>query len=68
MVRCKSLKAQELDLLVTEAVLGIQSKKYKSAYAAAKALNLCKDTVLKRVNGGFSRVEARQNQQLLLKS
>ena len=68
MVRRKSRTAQELDVLVTEAVLGVQSKKYKSSYAAAKALGLCKDTVRKRVNGGLTRVEARQQQQLLSKS
>jgi Tc5 transposase DNA-binding domain len=65
MVRRKSQKAQELDIQVTEAVLGVQSGKYKSAYAAAKALGLCKDTVLKRVKGGLTRQEAHQRQQLL---
>jgi hypothetical protein len=43
MVRQKSQSAQELDALVAEAVLGVQSGKYKSSYAAAKALELSKD-------------------------
>ena len=42
MVRQKSQKAQELDIQVAKAVLGVQSSKYKSLYKAAKALKLCK--------------------------
>jgi hypothetical protein len=65
MVRRKSLKAQELDIQVAEAVLGVQSGKYKSPYAAAKALGLSPTTVLKRVQGRVSRTQARQQQQIL---
>jgi transposase len=68
MVRRKSLKAQELDLQVTEAVLGVQSGKYKSANEAAKVLGLSQRTVLRRVNGGLTHIEARHKQQLLSKT
>jgi hypothetical protein len=65
MVRRKSLKAEELDIQVTEAVLGIQSGKYKSSYEAGKVLGLCQRTILQRVHGGSTRQQARQLQQLL---
>src|ERR1700742_4177807 len=65
MVRRKSTKAQELDIQVSEAVLGVQSGKYKSAYEAAKDLGLCERTVRRRVQGGLTRKEARQQQQVL---
>jgi predicted transcriptional regulator len=68
MVRRKSITAQELDIQVTEAVLGIKSGKFKSAYQAAKVLGLTKTTVTKRLNGGLTRAEARQKQQLLSKN
>jgi hypothetical protein len=65
MVRRKSLNALELDTKVAEAVLGVQQGLYKSSYAAAKALGLNKNTVLKRVSGGPTRSQARQQQQKL---
>jgi DNA-binding NarL/FixJ family response regulator len=65
MVRYKSQKAQELDIQVAEAVLGVQSGKYKSSYEAAKVLGLCEKTVRRRVLGGLTRTQARQQQQLL---
>ncbi|OAF54571.1 hypothetical protein VC83_09180 [Pseudogymnoascus destructans] len=68
MVRRRSPKAQEVDIRVAEAVLGVQSGKYNSSYAAAKALGLCKNTVANRVQGMPSRTEARQKQQLLPKN
>ena len=40
MVRRKSLKAQETEALLTEAVLGVQTGKYKSVNQAAVALKL----------------------------
>ena len=55
MVRRKSQTAAEIDALVNEAVLGVQSRLYKSLYEAAKKLGVLKDTVTRRVNGGLSR-------------
>jgi hypothetical protein len=68
MVRQRSLKAQERDILLAQAITGVNSGLYKSSYAAAKALNLKPNTVLKRVNGRPSQQEARQQQQLLSES
>ena len=56
MVRQKSAKAAEIASLLKEAVLGVQTRKYKSSYEAAKQLGLCKETVTRRVNGGLTRV------------
>jgi hypothetical protein len=68
MVRRSCLKAQELNNLLAEAVIGIKSRLYKSSYAAAKALGLWTYTVQTRLNGGHTRKEARQKQQLLSKN
>ncbi|KFY80377.1 hypothetical protein V499_00769 [Pseudogymnoascus sp. VKM F-103] len=68
MVRRRNNQAQELDLRLSEAVLGIQTRKYKSANAAAIALNLRPDTVRRRIRGIPTRKEARQQQQLLSKN
>jgi transposase len=65
MVRRKNLNAKELDAQVTKAVLGVQSGEYKSPYEAAKQLGLSLNTVTRRVNGGLSRSQARQQQQKL---
>jgi hypothetical protein len=59
MVCRKSQTAAEIDALVNEAVLGVQSRLYKSLYEAAKKLGISKDTVTRRVNGGLSRSQAR---------
>ncbi|ODQ76002.1 hypothetical protein LIPSTDRAFT_335551 [Lipomyces starkeyi NRRL Y-11557] len=53
MVRRKSLTAEDLDSRVTEAVFGANSGRYKSSYEAAKQLGLSRDTVTRRVNGGY---------------
>ena len=68
MVRRRNNQAQELDFRLSEAVLGIQTKKYKSANAAAIALNLRPDTVRRRVRGIPTRTKAHQQQQLLSKN
>ena len=62
MVRRKSQSAVALEALLDKAVQGVQSRKYKSSYEAAKHLKLNKETVLRRVNGGLSRSQARQQQ------
>ncbi|APA05486.1 hypothetical protein sscle_01g002560 [Sclerotinia sclerotiorum 1980 UF-70] len=51
MVRRKSLKVQEMESRLAEAVLGVQNGKYKSSYEAAKELGLSKDTVTRCVKG-----------------
>jgi transposase len=61
----KNLNAKELDAQVTKAVLGVQSGEYKSSYEASKQLGLSPNTVTRRVNGGLSRSQARQQQQKL---
>ncbi|KFY70841.1 hypothetical protein V499_08932, partial [Pseudogymnoascus sp. VKM F-103] len=48
MVKRRSIKAQERNLRLSEAVLGVQTGKYKSSNAAAIALGLWPDTVRKR--------------------
>ena len=53
--RQKSQQAKELDSLLAEAVLGVNSGVYKSFYAAAKALGLRPNTVLNCVNRGSTR-------------
>ena len=63
----RSSKAKEREALIAEAVLGVQLGTYKSSYEAAKALGLSRDTVIRRVKGGLSQREARQQQQTPLK-
>ena len=65
MVRNKSILTKERNKLIDQAVLDINSKKYKSAYEAEKILGLPKSSVTRRVNGGKTRTEARQQQQKL---
>ncbi|ODQ68746.1 hypothetical protein LIPSTDRAFT_337287 [Lipomyces starkeyi NRRL Y-11557] len=65
MVRRKSLTAEDLDFRGTEAVLGVNSGRYKSSYEAAKQSGLSRDTCARHVNEGLSRSQARQAQQIL---
>jgi hypothetical protein len=51
MVQRRSIKAQERNIQLSEAVLGVQTGKFKSAYTAAKALGLRPDTVRRRISG-----------------
>ncbi|KFY28887.1 hypothetical protein V491_00251 [Pseudogymnoascus sp. VKM F-3775] len=69
MVKRKSIKAQERNLQLSEAVLGVQTRKYKSANAAAVALGLRPDTVHRRLNGlQHTQAEALLPYQLLSKN
>ena len=68
MVRQRSIKAIERDIILNEAIIGVKDGKYKSPYAAAKALGVNLNIVLHRMKGGLTRQEARQQQQLLSKS
>ena len=65
MVRRKSLPAAERETLIANAVLDVQSGKYRSAYHAEKVLGLPKSSVTHRVSGGLTRSQARQQQQKL---
>ena len=65
MVRQRSLKAQENNSRLAEAILGVQTRKYKSSYNATKQLKLSKATVTRRVNRGLIRSQAREKQQIL---
>jgi hypothetical protein len=66
MVHHKSQTTAKLDTLLNQAVLGVQSRLYKSSYKATKQLGLYKDTVTRRVNRGLSHSQAHQKQQRLL--
>jgi tryptophanyl-tRNA synthetase len=69
MVKRKSIKAQERNLRLSEAVLGVQTRKFKSSNAAAIALNLRPDTVRRRVRGiQYTQAEAQLPHQLLSKN
>jgi hypothetical protein len=65
MPRRKSQSFAEYNTLVEQAIQGVYSGLYKSSYEAAKQLGLNKETVLRRVNGGLTRSQARQQQQKL---
>ena len=54
MISRKSQTAAEINALVNKAVLGVQSRLYKSLYKAAKKLGISKDTITRRVNRGLS--------------
>jgi hypothetical protein len=65
MVRKKSLSTADLETRISQALTGVQSGKYKSLYEAANDLYLTLSTLTRRVNGGLSRSQARQQQQKL---
>jgi hypothetical protein len=69
MVKKRSIKDQECNILLSEAVLGVENGKYKTANAAATALGLRPDTVRRRISGASkTHKEGHQNQQLLSKN
>ena len=69
MVQRRSIKTQERNIQLSEAVLGVKTGKFKSAYAAAKALGLRPETVRRRISGlQKPHTEAHQSQQLLSKN
>ena len=65
MVRRRSIPALQRDILIDQALIGIKSGKYKSAFEAEKQLELPKSSVTRRLNGGLSCSQARQQQQKL---
>ncbi|KFY53513.1 hypothetical protein V497_08370, partial [Pseudogymnoascus sp. VKM F-4516 (FW-969)] len=48
MVKKRSIKAQNRDILLSKAVLGVENGKYKTAQSAAIDLGLRPDTVRRR--------------------
>jgi len=53
---------------VKQAMVGLASKRWNSVYAAAKGVGMSAKTLTRRLNGGKSRVEAREEQQKLTKA
>lgn len=64
-VHQKSRTAAEYDIQINKAVLGVQSRLYKSLYKAAKQLGLSRDTFTLCINRGLLHSQARQQQQKL---
>jgi len=60
MVRNKSIWTEERDKLIDQAVLDVNSKKYKFAYEANFFFGLSKSLVTRRVNGMKTRLQIRQ--------
>lgn len=56
------------DHKVKEAMAGLASKRWNSVYAAAKDVGMSANTLTCRLNGGKSRIEAREEQQKLTKA
>lgn len=60
MVRRNSKATAAHNTRLIEAVLGVQTRKYKSLYKVGKVLQLSKETIAHCVNGGLSHTQARQ--------
>jgi hypothetical protein len=65
MVRSRSQKAIQSEARVKDALNQTKGKNRKTGYQAAKTLVHSTSTVYRRLNGGKSRAEARESQQLL---
>ena len=65
MTRHKSEKAAETDAKVKAAIEGLSNGLYSTPFAAAHALQLSRATLYRRLAGGKSRAEGKQNQQSL---
>jgi len=65
MTRHKSEKTAETDAKVKAAIEGLSKGLYLTPYAAAKALQLERKTLYRRLAGGKSRAEGKDNQQNL---
>src|SRR5438270_13018280 len=68
MPRPKSEKAAESEEKVLKALAGIQSGLYRNCYHAAQKTGASEATVTRRFNGGKTRAEAREVQQILSKA
>ena len=67
MGRRKSQKAIDTEAKVKDALHQVQGGKIKTGYAAAKSFGVSKSTMYRRLSGGKTRAEAREEQQLLSK-
>lgn len=67
MGRRRSQKAIESEAKVKEALNTVQIGQIKTGYAAAKRFGASKSTIYRRLSGGKTRAEAREEQQLLSK-
>ncbi len=63
--RHKSEKAAETDAKVKAAIEGLSKGLYSTPFAAAQALQLSRATLQRRLGGGKSRAEGKENQQHL---
>ena len=66
MTRHKSEKAAETDAKVKAAIEGLSSGLYSTPYVAAKALELSRNTLHRRLAGGKSHAQGKENQQNLM--
>ena len=64
----RSKKAAESEEKVVEALAGLKSGKYKTPYQAANSIGASRSTIQRRFNGGKTRSEAHESQQILSKA
>ena len=65
MTRTKSQKVHEHETLIQQAISGIAAGTWDNSTQAATALGISRHTVQRRVKGGKSRSQGKENQQLL---
>lgn len=65
MTRKRSEKRTRVDVLILEAARGIKNEKWNDSVEAGNALNISKDTIKRRLQGGKSVAESREITQLL---
>jgi predicted transcriptional regulator len=65
MTRPINREANEKEKRIKDAIEGVQSGKYRSVRAAAKALNVSHATVSHRMKGRKTRVQGYEDQQIL---
>ena len=65
MAHGRSKKRAEHESFVLQALQGISKKKWKSPAQAAKALEICYQTIARRLKGGKSIAQSREAAQLL---
>ena len=63
MVRPINVKAEEREKAMQKAIASVKNRTYRSIHQAAKELGVSKATLNRRLNGGKSRYEGKENQQ-----